>query len=331
MPKYTDVKKVLVLGSGPIVIGQAAEFDYAGTQACRALKEEGMEVVLINSNPATIMTDKDIADHVYIEPMNIHSVTQIIEKERPDALLPNMGGQTGLNLAMALYEDGTLAKYGVKLLGTSPESIHKAEDRQGFKDCMESIGQPCVTSKVVNSVEDAVAFTNEIGYPVIVRPAYTLGGTGGGIAYDEASLREIADRGINLSRVSEVLIERCIAGWKEIEFEVMRDSAGNVITICSMENIDPVGVHTGDSIVVAPTQTLANREYQMLRSAALDIISALEIEGGCNCQFALNPDSFEYAVIEVNPRVSRSSALASKATGYPIAKVAAKEIGRAHV
>ena len=324
MPKYPDVKKVLVLGSGPIVIGQAAEFDYAGTQACRALKEEGMEVVLIKSNPATIMTDKDIADHVYIEPMNIHSVTQIIEKERPDALLPNMGGQTGLNLAMALYEDGTLAKYGVKLLGTSPESIHKAEDRQGFKDCMESIGQPCVTSKVVNSVEDAVAFTNEIGYPVIVRPAYTLGGTGGGIAYDEASLREIADRGINLSRVSEVLIERCIAGWKEIEFEVMRDSAGNVITICSMENIDPVGVHTGDSIVVAPTQTLANREYQMLRSAALDIISALEIEGGCNCQFALNPDSFEYAVIEVNPRVSRSSALASKATGYPIAKVAAK-------
>ena len=324
MPKYTDVKKVLVLGSGPIVIGQAAEFDYAGTQACRALKEEGMEVGLINSNPATIMTDKDIADHVYIEPMNIHSVTQIIEKERPDALLPNMGGQTGLNLAMALYEDGTLAKYSVKLLGTSPESIHKAEDRQGFKDCMESIGQPCVTSKVVNSVEDAVAFTNEIGYPVIVRPAYTLGGTGGGIAYDEASLREIADRGINLSRVSEVLIERCIAGWKEIEFEVMRDSAGNVITICSMENIDPVGVHTGDSIVVAPTQTLANREYQMLRSAALDIISALEIEGGCNCQFALNPDSFEYAVIEVNPRVSRSSALASKATGYPIAKVAAK-------
>ena len=324
MPKYTDVKKVLVLGSGPIVIGQAAEFDYAGTQACRALKEEGMEVVLVNSNPATIMTDKDIADHVYIEPMNIPSVTQIIEKERPDALLPNMGGQTGLNLAMALYEDGTLQKYGVKLLGTSPASIHKAEDRQGFKDCMESIGQPCVTSKVVNTVEDAVDFTNEIGYPVIVRPAYTLGGTGGGIAYDEASLREIADRGINLSRVSEVLIERCIAGWKEIEFEVMRDSAGNVITICSMENIDPVGVHTGDSIVVAPTQTLANREFQMLRSAALDIISALEIEGGCNVQFALNPESFEYAVIEVNPRVSRSSALASKATGYPIAKVAAK-------
>jgi carbamoyl-phosphate synthase large subunit len=324
MPKYTDVKKVLVLGSGPIVIGQAAEFDYAGTQACRALKEEGLEVILINSNPATIMTDKDIADHVYIEPMNLPSITQVIEKERPDALLPNMGGQTGLNLAMALYENGTLEKYGVRLLGTSPASIHKAEDRQGFKDCMESIGQPCVTSKVVNTVEDAVSFTNEIGYPVIVRPAYTLGGTGGGIAYDEVSLREICDRGLNLSRVHEVLIERCIAGWKEIEFEVMRDSAGNVITICSMENIDPVGVHTGDSIVVAPTQTLANREFQMLRSAALDIISALEIEGGCNVQFALNPDSYEYAVIEVNPRVSRSSALASKATGYPIAKVAAK-------
>ena len=324
MPKYTDIKKVLVLGSGPIVIGQAAEFDYAGTQACRALKEEGLEVVLINSNPATIMTDKDIADHVYIEPMNLPSITQVIEKERPDALLPNMGGQTGLNLAMALYENGTLEKYGVRLLGTSPASIHKAEDRQGFKDCMESIGQPCVTSKVVNTVEDAVSFTNEIGYPVIVRPAYTLGGSGGGIAYDEISLREISDRGLNLSRVHEVLIERCIAGWKEIEFEVMRDSAGNVITICSMENIDPVGVHTGDSIVVAPTQTLANREFQMLRSAALDIISALEIEGGCNVQFALNPDSYEYAVIEVNPRVSRSSALASKATGYPIAKVAAK-------
>ena len=324
MPKYTDIKKVLVLGSGPIVIGQAAEFDYAGTQACRALKEEGLEVVLINSNPATIMTDKDIADHVYIEPMNLPSITQVIEKERPDALLPNMGGQTGLNLAMALYENGTLEKYGVRLLGTSPASIHKAEDRQGFKDCMESIGQPCVTSKVVNTVEDAVSFTNEIGYPVIVRPAYTLGGTGGGIAYDEVSLREISDRGLNLSRVHEVLIERCIAGWKEIEFEVMRDSAGNVIKICSMENIDPVGVHTGDSIVVAPTQTLANREFQMLRSAALDIISALEIEGGCNVQFALNPDSYEYAVIEVNPRVSRSSALASKATGYPIAKVAAK-------
>ena len=324
MPKYTDVKKVLVLGSGPIVIGQAAEFDYAGTQACRALKEEGLEVVLVNSNPATIMTDKDIADHVYIEPLNIPSVTQVIEMERPDSILPTLGGQTGLNLAMALHENGTLAKYGVRLLGTSPESIRKAEDRQGFKDCMESIGQPCVTSLVVESVQDAVSFAESIGYPVIVRPAYTLGGTGGGIAYDRSSLEEIADRGINLSRVGQVLIERCIAVWKEIEFEVMRDGAGNVITICSMENIDPVGVHTGDSIVVAPTQTLANREFQMLRSAALDIISALEIEGGCNVQFALNPDSFEYAVIEVNPRVSRSSALASKATGYPIAKVAAK-------
>jgi carbamoyl-phosphate synthase large subunit len=324
MPKYTDIKKVLVLGSGPIVIGQAAEFDYAGTQACRALKEEGLEVVLVNSNPATIMTDKDIADHVYIEPLNIPSVTQVIELERPDSILPTLGGQTGLNLAMALHENGTLEQYGVRLLGTSPESIRKAEDRQGFKDCMESIGQPCVTSLVVESVKDAVDFAGEIGYPVIVRPAYTLGGTGGGIAYDQASLEEIAERGINLSRVGQVLIERCIAGWKEIEFEVMRDSAGNVITICSMENIDPVGVHTGDSIVVAPAQTLANKEFQMLRSAALDIISALEIEGGCNVQFALDPDSFEYAVIEVNPRVSRSSALASKATGYPIAKVAAK-------
>ena len=324
MPKNPNIKKVLVLGSGPIVIGQAAEFDYAGTQACRALKEEGIEVVLVNSNPATIMTDKDIADHVYIEPLNIPSVTQVIEKEKPDSILPTLGGQTGLNLAMALYEDGTLEKYGVKLLGTSPDSIRKAEDRQGFKDCMESIGQPCVTSEVVESVEDAVAFAEKIGYPVIVRPAYTLGGTGGGIAYDRASLEEISDRGIHLSRVGQVLIERCIAGWKEIEFEVMRDGAGNVITVCSMENIDPVGVHTGDSIVVAPTQTLGNKEYQMLRTAALDIITALEIEGGCNVQFALNPDSYEYAVIEVNPRVSRSSALASKATGYPIAKVAAK-------
>ena len=324
MPKNPNIKKVLVLGSGPIVIGQAAEFDYAGTQACRALKEEGVEVVLVNSNPATIMTDKDIADHVYIEPLNIPSVTQVIQRERPDSILPTLGGQTGLNLAMNLYEQGVLEEYGVRLLGTSPDSIRKAEDRQGFKDAMEEIGQPCVTSKVVEKVEDAVEFAGEIGYPVIVRPAYTLGGTGGGIAYDQASLEEISERGISLSRVGQVLIERCIAGWKEIEFEVMRDSAGNVIQICSMENIDPVGVHTGDSIVVAPTQTLANREFQMLRSAALDIISALEIEGGCNVQFALNPDSYEYAVIEVNPRVSRSSALASKATGYPIAKVAAK-------
>ena len=324
MPKNPNIKKVLVLGSGPIVIGQAAEFDYAGTQACRALKEEGVEVVLVNSNPATIMTDKDIADHVYIEPLNLASVEQVIAKERPDSILPTLGGQTGLNLAMNLHEQGILEKYGVRLLGTSPESIRKAEDRQGFKDAMEAIGQPCVTSDVVESVEAAVEFAGRIGYPVIVRPAYTLGGSGGGIAYDEPSLREIADRGIHLSRVGQVLIERCISGWKEIEFEVMRDSAGNVITICSMENIDPVGVHTGDSIVVAPTQTLANREYQMLRSASLNIISALGIEGGCNVQLALNPDSFEYAVIEVNPRVSRSSALASKATGYPIAKVAAK-------
>ncbi len=324
MPKNLNIKKVMVLGSGPIVIGQAAEFDYAGTQACRALKEEGIEVVLVNSNPATIMTDKDIADHVYIEPLNIASITQIIELEKPDSLLPTLGGQTGLNLAMALHESGVLKKYGVRLLGTSPESIHKAEDRQGFKDAMEEIGQPCVISEVVESVDNAVAFANEIGYPVIVRPAYTLGGSGGGIAYDEPSLREICDRGIHLSRVGQVLIERSIAGWKEIEFEVMRDSAGNVIQICSMENIDPVGVHTGDSIVVAPTQTLANKEFQMLRTASLDIISTLKIEGGCNVQLALNPDSFEYAVIEVNPRVSRSSALASKATGYPIAKVAAK-------
>ena len=324
MPKNPKIKKVLVLGSGPIVIGQAAEFDYAGTQACRALKEEGVEVVLVNSNPATIMTDKDIADHVYIEPLNLASVEQVIAKERPDSILPTLGGQTGLNLAMNLHEQGILEKYGVRLLGTSPESIRKAEDRQGFKDAMEAIGQPCVTSDVVESVEAAVEFAGRIGYPVIVRPAYTLGGSGGGIAYDEPSLREIADRGIHLSRVGQVLIERCISGWKEIEFEVMRDSAGNVIQICSMENIDPVGVHTGDSIVIAPAVTLADKEYQMLRSAALNIIQAMGIEGGCNCQFALNPESFEYAVIEVNPRVSRSSALASKATGYPIARVATK-------
>ncbi len=324
MPKDLSIKKVLVIGSGPVVIGQAAEFDYAGTQACRALREEGIEVVLVNSNPATIMTDKDIADHVYIEPLNIYSLEAIIEKERPDALLPNLGGQIGMNLAMALHEQCILKKYNIQLSVTSAESIRKAEDRQGFKDTMESINQPCITSKVVNTVQDAVDFTNEIGYPVVVRPAYTLGGTGGGIAYDEGMLREICDRGISLSRVGEVLIERCISGWKEIEFEVMRDAAGNVITICSMENLDPVGVHTGDSIVIAPTQTLANKEFQMLRTAALDIISALEIEGGCNCQFALNPESFEYAVIEVNPRVSRSSALASKATGYPIAKVTTK-------
>ncbi len=324
MPKNPEIKKVLVIGSGPIVIGQAAEFDYAGTQACRSLREEGVEVVLVNSNPATIMTDKDIADHVYIEPLNTASVTQIIEMERPDSILPTLGGQTGLNLAMALAEDGTLEKYGVKLLGTSAASIRKAEDRQGFKDTMEAIGQPCIESLVVTNVDDAVRFVERVGLPVIIRPAYTLGGTGGGIAYTMQQLHEIAANGIRMSRVGEILVERCISGWKEIEYEVIRDSVGNVITVCNMENIDPVGIHTGDSIVVAPSQTLADKEYQMLRSAALDIITALKIEGGCNVQFALHPESFEYAVIEVNPRVSRSSALASKATGYPIAKVAAK-------
>ena len=324
MPKNPTIKKVLVIGSGPIVIGQAAEFDYAGTQACRSLREEGVEVVLVNSNPATIMTDKDIADHVYIEPLNTASVTQIIEMERPDSILPTLGGQTGLNLAMALAEDGTLEKYGVRLLGTSAESIRKAEDRQGFKDTMEAIGQPCIESLVVTTVDDAAKFVEKVGLPVIIRPAYTLGGTGGGIAYTMQQLHEIAANGIRMSRVGEILVEKCISGWKEIEYEVIRDGAGNVITVCNMENFDPVGIHTGDSIVVAPSQTLADKEYQMLRSAALDIITALKIEGGCNVQFALNPDSFQYAVIEVNPRVSRSSALASKATGYPIAKVAAK-------
>lgn len=324
MPKYEGIQKVLVIGSGPIIIGQAAEFDYAGTQACRSLREEGIEVVLVNSNPATIMTDKDIADHVYIEPLNMASLKQIIEMERPDSILPTLGGQTGLNLAMNLAEDGILEEYGIRLLGTSAESIRKAEDRQGFKDTMESINQPCIVSKVVENVEDAVAFTKEIGLPVIVRPAYTLGGTGGGIAYTMKELHDIASNGIRLSRVGQVLIEKCISGWKEIEFEVIRDRAGNALTVCSMENVDPVGVHTGDSIVVAPAQTLGLREFSMLRTAALDIIEALKIEGGCNVQFALNPESFEYAVIEVNPRVSRSSALASKATGYPIAKVSSK-------
>ena len=324
MPKREDIQKVLVIGSGPIVIGQAAEFDYAGTQACRALQEEGCEVVLVNSNPATIMTDKDIADHVYIEPLNTASLTQILEMERPDAVLPTLGGQTGLNLAMALAEDGTLERLNVLLLGTSAESIRKAEDRQGFKDTMLAIGQPCIDSVVVHDVESAEAFTEQVGLPVIIRPAYTLGGTGGGIAYTEEELRTICAGGLRESRVHEVLVEKCISGWKEIEYEVIRDGAGNVITVCNMENMDPVGVHTGDSIVVAPSQTLADKEYQMLRTAALNIITALEIEGGCNVQFALHPDSMEYAVIEVNPRVSRSSALASKATGYPIAKVAAK-------
>ncbi len=324
MPKNPDVKKVLVIGSGPIVIGQAAEFDYAGTQACRSLKEEGVEVVLINSNPATIMTDGDIADHVYIEPLTIEVLKKLILKEKPDSILPNMGGQAGLNLGMELEESGFLKEHNVKLLGTTAETIRKAEDRQAFKDTMEAIGEPCAPSKVVETVEDGVAFTKTIGYPVVLRPAYTLGGSGGGIAHNQIELEEILENGLRLSRVGQVLVERCIAGWKEIEYEVMRDSAGNVITVCNMENIDPVGVHTGDSIVVAPSQTLSDKEYQMLRSSALNIISALGITGGCNVQFALHPTSFEYCVIEVNPRVSRSSALASKATGYPIAKVSAK-------
>ncbi len=324
MPKNPNVKKVLVIGSGPIVIGQAAEFDYAGTQACRSLKEEGVEVVLVNSNPATIMTDRDIADKVYIEPLTAKVVEQIIEKERPDSILPTLGGQAGLNLGMELEESGFLASHSVKLLGTTAATIRKAEDRQEFKDTMEKIGEPCAASKVVENVEDGVAFTHTIGYPVVLRPAYTLGGSGGGIAHNQMELEEILENGLRLSRVGQVLVERCIAGWKEIEYEVMRDSAGNCITVCNMENIDPVGVHTGDSIVVAPSQTLSDKEYQMLRTSALNIISELNITGGCNVQFALHPTSFEYCVIEVNPRVSRSSALASKATGYPIAKVAAK-------
>ena len=324
MPKNPNVKRVMVIGSGPIVIGQAAEFDYAGTQACRSLKEEGVEVILVNSNPATIMTDKNIADKVYIEPLTARVLEQIIEKEKPDSILPTLGGQAGLNLGMELAESGFLASHGVKLLGTTAATIKKAEDRQEFKDTMEKIGEPCAASKVVESVEDGVAFTKTIGYPVVLRPAYTLGGSGGGIAHNQAELETILENGLRLSRVGQVLVERCIAGWKEIEYEVMRDSAGNCITVCNMENIDPVGVHTGDSIVVAPSQTLSDKEYQMLRTAALNIIDELQITGGCNVQFALHPTSFEYCVIEVNPRVSRSSALASKATGYPIAKVAAK-------
>ena len=324
MPKNPNVKKVMVIGSGPIVIGQAAEFDYAGTQACRSLKEEGIEVVLVNSNPATIMTDRDIADKVYIEPLTTSVLEQIIEKEKPDSILPTLGGQAGLNLGMELEESGFLAAHHVKLLGTTAATIRKAEDRQEFKDTMEKIGEPCAASLVVENVADGVAFTNTIGYPVVLRPAYTLGGSGGGIAHNQLELEEILENGLRLSRVGQVLVERCIAGWKEIEYEVMRDSAGNCITVCNMENIDPVGVHTGDSIVVAPSQTLSDKEYQMLRTSALNIISELNITGGCNVQFALHPTSFEYCVIEVNPRVSRSSALASKATGYPIAKVAAK-------
>ena len=324
MPKNPNVKRVMVIGSGPIVIGQAAEFDYAGTQACRSLKEEGVEVILVNSNPATIMTDRDIADKVYIEPLTLKVLEQIIEKEKPDSILPTLGGQAGLNLGMELEESGFLASHNVKLLGTTAATIRNAEGRQEFKDLMERIGEPCAASKVVENVEDGVAFTEQIGYPVVLRPAYTLGGSGGGIAHNQTELEEILENGLRLSRVGQVLVERCIAGWKEIEYEVMRDSAGNCITVCNMENIDPVGVHTGDSIVVAPSQTLSDKEYQMLRSSALNIISELGITGGCNVQFALHPTSFEYCVIEVNPRVSRSSALASKATGYPIAKVAAK-------
>ena len=324
MPKIEDIKKVLVIGSGPIVIGQAAEFDYAGTQACRSLKEEGVEVVLLNSNPATIMTDKDIADMVYIEPLTTDVVKKIIEKEQPDSVLPTLGGQAALNLAMELEESGYLKENKVRLIGTTSLTIKKAEDRLEFKNTMEKIKEPCAASEVVTTVEDAVRFTNTIGYPVVIRPAYTLGGSGGGIAHDEEQLVEICSNGLRLSRVGQCLIERCIAGWKEVEYEVMRDGAGNCITVCNMENLDPVGVHTGDSIVVAPSQTLGDKEYQMLRTSALNIITELGITGGCNVQFALHPTTFEYCVIEVNPRVSRSSALASKATGYPIAKVAAK-------
>ncbi len=324
MPKNPSIKKVLVIGSGPIIIGQAAEFDYAGTQACRSLKEEGIEVVLLNSNPATIMTDKDIADRVYIEPLTVEVVEQLILKEQPDSVLPTLGGQAGLNLAMELEERGFLKEHNVRLIGTTSETIKKAEDRLEFKSTMEKIGEPVAASEVVKDVETGIAFANKIGYPVVLRPAYTLGGSGGGIAHNQVELEEILANGLRLSRVGEVLVERCIAGWKEIEYEVMRDSAGNCITVCNMENIDPVGVHTGDSIVVAPSQTLGDKEYQMLRTSALNIISELNITGGCNVQYALHPESFEYCVIEVNPRVSRSSALASKATGYPIAKVAAK-------
>ena len=324
MPRDSRIKKVLVIGSGPIIIGQAAEFVYAGTQACRSLKEEGIEVVLLNSNPATIMTDKDIADKVYIEPLTVEVVEQLILKEQPDSVLPTLGGQAGLNLAMELEEAGFLREHNVRLIGTTSETIKKAEDRLEFKATMEKIGEPVAASLVVENVEDGLAFANKIGYPVVLRPAYTLGGSGGGIAHDSEQLVEILENGLRLSRVGQVLVERCIAGWKEIEYEVMRDGNGNCITVCNMENIDPVGVHTGDSIVVAPSQTLGDKEYQMLRTSALNIISELNITGGCNVQYALHPETFEYCVIEVNPRVSRSSALASKATGYPIAKVAAK-------
>ena len=324
MPKNPNIKKVIVIGSGPIVIGQAAEFDYAGTQACRALREEGIFVILINSNPATIMTDKNIADEVYIEPLTPEIVKKVIMKEKPDSILPTLGGQAALNIAMELEESGFLRQHNVRLIGTSAKTIKKAEDRDEFKKTMEKIGEPIAPSKVVTNVEDGLDFVKVIGYPAVLRPAYTLGGSGGGIAANEEEFIEILENGLRLSRVGQVLVERCIAGWKEIEYEVMRDANGTGICVCNMENLDPVGVHTGDSIVVAPSQTLADKEYQMLRSSALNIISELKITGGCNVQFALNPDSFEYCVIEVNPRVSRSSALASKATGYPIAKVSAK-------
>lgn len=323
MPLNKDIHKVMVIGSGPIIIGQAAEFDYAGSQACKALKEQGLEVVLVNSNPATLMTDHAMADQIYIEPLILETIQRIIEKEKPDSILSSLGGQTGLTLCMELAKSGFLESHNVRLLGAKPETIDKAEDRQLFKDTMESIGEPCIPSKVVTTYEDAYDFVkNTIGYPAIIRPAFTLGGTGGGIVNNDEELDEIAHNGLHRSPIHQILVEKCISGWKEIEFEVMRDHAGNVLTVCSMENFDPVGVHTGDSIVIAPAVTLSDKEYQMLRSAALNIISSLGMEGGCNCQFALKPDSFEYAVIEVNPRVSRSSALASKATGYPIAKVA---------
>ena len=320
MPLDQSIKKVLVIGSGPIVIGQAAEFDYSGTQACRAIKEEGIEVILINSNPATIMTDRGMATRTYIEPITIEYLEKIIEKERPDSIIAGMGGQTGLNMTCELYDRGILEKYNIKVIGTSIESIKEGEDRDSFKKLMERTNQPIAPSEIVTDVESGLQFAERIGYPVIVRPAYTLGGTGGGIAENPEQLVEILSQGLHLSRVGQALLEKSIKGWKEIEFEVIRDGAGNCITVCSMENVDPVGVHTGDSIVVAPALTLADKEYQMLRSAAINIIDSIEIKGGCNVQFALNPDSFEYAVIEINPRVSRSSALASKATGYPIAE-----------
>ena len=324
MPKDSSIRKVLVIGSGPIVIGQAAEFDYAGAQACRILREEGINVVLVNSNPATIMTDKNLADKIYLEPLNKETVTRIIEKERPDSLLAGLGGQTGLTIAMQLSRDGVLDKYGVRLLGSDIDAIDKAEDRELFRDTMKQIGQPVVPSDIAQELQTALDIADRIGYPVIVRPAFTLGGSGGGIANTRKELQTIAATGLDMSPIGQILVEKCISGWKEIEFETMRDSLGNVIAVCSMENFDPVGIHTGDSIVTAPALTLSDKEYQMLRSASLDMISALGIVGGCNCQFALNPDSFEYAVIEVNPRVSRSSALASKATGYPIAKITTK-------